>query len=119
MARLASETPLIFEFPQTEEHQWKLTTIALSIGRPFVMAEGSPLEIMDILRRFFSRTLRDMEFLEEARHPGIYVNAVDRQGGQKLLREMYDMPQAVIGKVEKIFAPALRAPLVLSSQDHP
>ena len=102
------DVPLIFEFVQTEEHrlQWKLATIPLSMGRPFVMAEGSPPELVDILRNSFSRTLGDAEFREEARRLGIDVNAIDGQGVQALLREMYDMPQEVISKVAKIFVPS-------------
>ena len=103
-----SDVPLIFEFLQNEEQrrQWKLATIALSMGRPFVMAEGSPSELVEVLRTAFTRTLEDADLQEEARRLGIDVNAIDGQQVQNLLREMYEMPQDVISKVAKIFVPA-------------
>jgi tripartite-type tricarboxylate transporter receptor subunit TctC len=102
-----ADVPLIFDFLKTEEgvREWRLATVALSMGRPFVLAEGAPAESVQILRTAFMRTMKDPDFLGEAGRIGVDVNPIDGSGVQALLKDMYDMPSDVIETVSSIFVP--------------
>ena len=102
-----SDVPLIFDFLKSEEsvHEWRLATAALSMGRPFVLAEGTPAESVQILRTSFMRAMKDPDLLDEAHRIGVEVNPIDGSGVQDLLKDMYNMPKDVIETVSNIFVP--------------
>lgn len=102
------DVPLIFEFLKTDDQrlEWKLATTSLSMGRPFVLAEGTPSELVDELRLSFTKLLKDPDLLEEARRLGIDVNPNNGTQILSLLNDMYDMPKDVIARVAKIFVPS-------------
>ena len=99
--------PLIFDFLKSEEsaRQWRLATAALSMGRPFVLAEGTPAELVQILQMSFMRTMKDPDLLNEARRFGVEVEPIDGGGVQTLLTDMYGMPRDVIETVSNVFVP--------------
>jgi tripartite-type tricarboxylate transporter receptor subunit TctC len=101
------DVPLIFDFLKGEEsvREWRLTTAARSMGRPYVLTEGAPAEAVQILRTSFMSTMKDPELLEEAGRLGIEVNPIDGNGVQALLSDMYNMPKDVIETVANIFVP--------------
>ncbi len=102
-----SDVPLIFDFLKSEEsvHEWRLATAALSMGRPLVLAEGTPAESVQILRTSFMRAMKDPDLLDEAHRIGVEVNPIDGSGVQDLLKDMYNMPKDVIETVSNIFVP--------------
>ncbi len=101
------DVPLIFDFLKTEEsiREWKLATTALSMGRPFVLAEGTPDDLVQTLRSAFMTAVKDPDLLDEARRIGVEVDPIDGGGVQALLKDMYGMPKNVIDSVAQIFVP--------------
>jgi len=101
------DVPLIFDFVKTPEgiQEMKLATAALSMGRPYVLAEGVPDELVNILKTAFMAAVKDPELLEEAGHIGVDINPIDGAAVQSLLVGMYNTPQNVVDTVAEIFVP--------------
>jgi len=73
-----------------------------NIARPFAAPPGVPKERVDALRAAFDATMRDPEFLAEAKQLDLEVRPVAGADVQALLAELYASPSDVVRTATEI-----------------
>ena len=94
--------PLLGEFATTERQRqiMKLVLSRQTMGRPFMAPPGIPAERAKALREAFDATMKDPEFLAEAKLRGQEVNPVSGAALDQLLAELYATPKDVIAETK-------------------
>src|SRR5215468_2070167 len=94
------DVPLALDLAKTEEQRQILKVILTSqeIARPFAAPPGLPADRTAALRAAFDATMKDPEFLAEARKLNLDVNPLSGAAITSLLTELYAMPRNVIEK---------------------
>jgi tripartite-type tricarboxylate transporter receptor subunit TctC len=101
------DVPLITEFA-TNETQRQILKMILSrqnMARPFAAPPGVPADRAQALVRAFEETMADQEFIEEAKARGLEVNPVSGAEIDRLVREVYQTPPAVVAEAKAALAP--------------
>jgi len=96
------DVPLITDYAQNDR-QRQILRIILSrqtMGRPFMAPPGLPDERKAALRKAFDDTMKDPEFLAEAKARGQEVNPVSGAEIDKLLGELYRTPADVVAEAK-------------------
>ncbi|MGH6770655.1 MAG: Bug family tripartite tricarboxylate transporter substrate binding protein [Xanthobacteraceae bacterium] len=73
-----------------------LFTARQVMGRPFFAPPDLPKDRADTIRKAFMATLRDPEFLAEARKVKIEIEPVSGERVQKIVHDIYTTPPAVV-----------------------
>ena len=97
------EVPLIGDYA-TSERQRQILKLVLSrqtMGRPFMAPPGLPKDRADALRNAFDETMKDPEFLAEAKLRGQEVSPVSGVELEKLIRELYATPADVVAETKQ------------------
>ena len=104
------DVPLITDFATTDRQRQILRLVfsRQAMARPFVAPPGIPAERRDALRAAFDATMRDPEFLAEAKQRGLEVNPVSGPEIDKLLDELYASPADTVAETRAIIAPGAR-----------
>jgi tripartite-type tricarboxylate transporter receptor subunit TctC len=104
------EVPLITDFAANERQRQILRLVfsRQAMARPFVAPPGIAPERRDALRAAFDATMRDPEFLAEAKRRGLDVNPVSGAKIDKLIGELYATPGDIIAEVRATVAPGAR-----------
>jgi tripartite-type tricarboxylate transporter receptor subunit TctC len=97
------DAPLIVDFVKTEEQRQILNLIMAReiLGRPFFGPPGIPGDRAQALRAAFDDTMRDPDFLAEAKKAELEVNPVPAAEVDALLAELYRTPKDVLTKATK------------------
>jgi tripartite-type tricarboxylate transporter receptor subunit TctC len=74
----------------------KLIISRQSIARPFAAPPGLPAERVQALRAAFDATMKDPEFLAEAKRLDLEVRPVGGADVEKLIKEIYASPPDVV-----------------------
>jgi tripartite-type tricarboxylate transporter receptor subunit TctC len=95
-----AEVPLALDLAKTEEQRQILKVILTSqeIARPFAAPPDVPADRVAALRAAFDATMKDAEFLAEAKKLNLDVNPLDGKTITNLLVELYGTPKAVLEK---------------------
>ena len=96
------DRPLLGEFA-TSDRQRQIMKLVLSrqtMGRPFVAPPGVPPDRAKALRDAFDTTMKDPDFLAEAKLRGQEVNPVRGATLDQLLAELYATPKDVIAETK-------------------
>ena len=72
------------------------------IGRPFVAPPDLPAERLKMLRDAFRDTMKDAEFLEDARKSMLDVAPADGEQLTALIRKVYATPKTIVDKVAEL-----------------
>ncbi len=75
----------------------------LDIARPFIAPPGVPEDRVALLRRGFSNTMKDPEFLATAKKRGLDMRPLDGEQVQTYVAKLFDTPKPVVERVRKIF----------------
>ena len=97
------DIPLVGDFA-TNDRQRQILKLVLSrqtMGRPFMAPPQIPSERQAVLRKAFDDTMKDSEFLAEAKARGQEVNPVSGADLDKLLAELYATPKDVVEETKK------------------
>jgi tripartite-type tricarboxylate transporter receptor subunit TctC len=73
-----------------------------SLARPIATNAGVPAERVDALRRAFDATMKDAEFLAEARNQGMEISPMTGEELQRLVTEIVDAPSPVVAKMRQV-----------------
>jgi tripartite-type tricarboxylate transporter receptor subunit TctC len=95
--------PMIGDFA-TNDRQRQILKLVLSrqtMGRPFMAPPQIPTERQAALRKAFDETMKDPDFLAEAKARGQEVNPVSGPALEKLLAELYATPKDVVNETRK------------------
>ena len=92
--------PLVIDLAKTDEQRaiLKLIFARQVMAWPFTAPPGVPKERVDILRKAFTDTMKDKDFLAEADKAGLEITPVSGEEIQKLVQEIYDTPAAIVKK---------------------
>jgi hypothetical protein len=95
--------PLASSFARTPEEKaiLELYFSHTQFGRPYVVAPDVPKERVEALRKAFWATLKDPEFVAEARKAGMDIDAVEGDEVQRLIANIYAASPELLGKVKK------------------
>ena len=95
-----ADVPLVLDMARTEEQRQILKLILTSqeTARPFAAPPGVPADRTAALRAAFDATMKDPEFLAEARKLNLDINPLSGTAIASLLTELYAMPKSVIEK---------------------
>jgi len=95
-----ADVPLVLDMARTEEQRQilKLFLTSQETARPFAAPPGVPADRAAALRAAFDATMRDPEFLAEAKKLSLDINPLAGTTIAGLLTELYATPKNVIEK---------------------
>ena len=80
--------------------------VKFNMARPLVAPPDVPAERVAALRAAFDATMKDPQYLEEARRIGLDVNPLGGEGIAKLIRQVQAAPQDVVDRLRELLAGA-------------
>jgi tripartite-type tricarboxylate transporter receptor subunit TctC len=92
--------PDVFDYAKSDEQRrvLELHFKQTLLGRPVAGPPGLPASTLGVLREAFMRTMRDPEFLDDARKINIDIDPAPGEEVDKLLHQFADYPESVIQK---------------------
>jgi tripartite-type tricarboxylate transporter receptor subunit TctC len=96
------DTPSVEEMGRTPEER-QLIELAVSgtqFGRPLTTNAGVPPERVAALRAAFDATMKDPEFLAEAKALNFEVNPVHGEAMQRIVEKVLSTPKAIAGRAK-------------------
>jgi tripartite-type tricarboxylate transporter receptor subunit TctC len=97
--------PLVINFAKTEEARKLIRALVHSVGpaaRPYVLPPGTPKDRVQILRKAFMDTMKDPEFLAEAKKARLDINPLDGAELEANVREVFNLDPNLIPKAREI-----------------
>ena len=98
------DVPLITDFAKTDEQRQilKLIFARQVMGRPYLAPPGLPQERAAALQQAFTDTVKDPEFLAQAKQQKLEINPVSGSEIEKLLKEAYQTPAVIAAKAARL-----------------
>lgn len=96
--------PLIYDFATSDADKrlLDLWTIPQEMGRPFAAPPGVPDDRLTALCRGFDATLKDPEFLAEARKTNLDIDPITGEEMGKLVQQAYATPKDIVAKMAEL-----------------
>jgi tripartite-type tricarboxylate transporter receptor subunit TctC len=100
------DVPSIFSLAKTDadKQAMRLMVSRLDYGRPFFLPPGVPEARVAALRHAFDETMKDKDYLAEAKKEKIEVSPLSGQDVAKLIEQDSHTPAAVVERVSKALA---------------
>jgi tripartite-type tricarboxylate transporter receptor subunit TctC len=100
------QVPLALDLAKNDEQRqiMKLFLTSQETARPFAAPPGVPAERVAALRAAFDATVKDAEFLAEAKKLNLDVNPLAGKTIDQLLAELYATPKSVLEKAAQAIA---------------
>ena len=98
------DAPLLMDLARNDEDRqvMKLLSTSVVIGRPIFAGPGVPVERVSILRRAFDETMKDPEFIRDAKDGKMDLDPVSGQDLQKLIGEIVATPKHIADRLTDI-----------------
>jgi tripartite-type tricarboxylate transporter receptor subunit TctC len=100
-----SDVPLASDFAKTAEGR-KLIQVGIydrgTIFRPYILPPGMPRERVQLLRAAFAETLKDPEFLADAKKSNLVIDSVPGNELEKIALEIFKLDPAMTSKLNEI-----------------
>jgi tripartite-type tricarboxylate transporter receptor subunit TctC len=99
------KVPLALSYAKTEEAKRLISTVARVHGatvRPYALPPGTPNDRVQILRRAFMATMKDPEFLAEAKKANLDINPEDGATLEQNVKEILKLEPALVAKLKEI-----------------
>lgn len=98
------DVPLIVDLAKNDEQRQilKLIFSRQPLGRPYLAPPGVPADRVAALRKAFTDTMADKEFLAEADKAQLEITPIAGDAVQKLVAEIYQTPPAVVQRAADI-----------------
>lgn len=100
-----AHVPLALELAKTEEAKQIIRAGGIApsaVTRVYVTAPKTPKDRVEILRKAFANTLRDPEFLLEAKKAGLEVNPLDGEEVKKVVDSLFALNPQIVAKLSSI-----------------
>ena len=97
--------PLAINYAKTPEAQKLIRSIVHSVGptaRPYVLPPNTPKDRVQILRKAFVDTMKDADFLAEAKKAKLDINSLDGAELESNVREVFNLEPALIPRAKEI-----------------
>ncbi|HWO40934.1 MAG TPA: tripartite tricarboxylate transporter substrate-binding protein [Candidatus Eisenbacteria bacterium] len=100
-----SHVPVAYNLAKSEEAQKLIATVVRVHGpsvRPYVLPPGTPKDRVQILRKAFMDTMKDPEFLAEAKKANLDINPADGAELERNVKEIFKLEPGLIAKLKEI-----------------
>ena len=97
--------PLAINYAKTEEAKRLIDSLVHSIAptaRPYVLPPATPKNRVQILRSAFMETMKDPEFLAEAKKARLDINPLDGAELEKNVKEVFNLDPKLIPRAKEI-----------------
>jgi tripartite-type tricarboxylate transporter receptor subunit TctC len=99
------KVPLAASFAKTEEAR-QLIQVGISdtglTSRLYVLPPGTPKERVQILRRAFMNTMKDPEFLAEAKKSKLDIDPLDGEGVERTIAQLFRLSPSLLERLKEI-----------------
>jgi hypothetical protein len=101
-----ADVPLVLDLAKTDEQRQmlKLFLTSQETARPFAAPPGIPEDRKAALIAAFEQTMKDPEFLAEAKKLNLDINPLSGKTITELLTELYATPKSIIEKAAQAVA---------------
>jgi tripartite-type tricarboxylate transporter receptor subunit TctC len=99
-----AKLPLAVNYAKTDEAKRLIATVARVHGptvRPYVLPPNTPKERVEILRKAFMDTMKDPEFLAEAKKAKLDINPDDGATLENNVKEILKLEPALVAKLKE------------------
>jgi tripartite-type tricarboxylate transporter receptor subunit TctC len=96
--------PMALNYAKTEEAKRLISTVARVHGptvRPYVLPPNTPVDRVQTLRKAFMATMKDPEFLAEAKKANLDINPEDGATLEQNVREILQLEPALVAKLKE------------------
>ena len=101
--RRLKNVPVGTDLARSEQNRQALRLFfaRVALGRPFVAPPGVPAERVAMLRKAFDDTLKDPEFLKDAKLQDLNVDAITGQELAEIIASVYKTPKDVVKRTAR------------------
>jgi tripartite-type tricarboxylate transporter receptor subunit TctC len=96
---------MALNYARTEEAKRLISTVARVHGptvRPYVLPPNTPKDRVQIMRKAFMDTMKDPEFLGEAKKANLDINPDDGATLEQNVKEILKLEPALVSKLKEI-----------------
>ena len=97
--------PLAINYAKTDEAKRLISTVARVHGptvRPYVLPPNTPKDRVQVIRKAFMDTMKDPEFLAEAKKANLDINPDDGATLEQNVKEVLKLEPALIAKLKEV-----------------
>jgi tripartite-type tricarboxylate transporter receptor subunit TctC len=97
--------PMALSYAKTDEAKRLISTVARVHGptvRPYVLPPNTPADRVQIIRKAFMDTMKDPEFLAEAKKANLDINPDDGATLEQNVKEILKLEPALVAKLKEI-----------------
>ena len=97
--------PVAYDFAKTDEARRLIQVVARVHGpstRPYFLPPGTPRERVQILRTAYLDTMKDPEFLADAKKAKLDLNPDDGAGLERNVKEIFSLEPSLVAKLKDI-----------------
>jgi hypothetical protein len=97
--------PMALNFAKTEEAKRLISTVARVHGptvRPYVLPPNTPKDRVQIIRNAFMDTMKDPDFLAEAKKASLDINPDDGVVLEQNVKEILKLEPSLVAKLKEI-----------------
>ncbi len=98
------KAPFVLDLAKTEEQKAEIRFLyaGQGIGRPFIAPPNLPADKLKMLRDAFDKTMKDPDFIADAKKQKLDVEPKDGAHLEQLIRDIYATPRPIIEKIGKL-----------------
>jgi tripartite-type tricarboxylate transporter receptor subunit TctC len=99
-----AKLPMALNYAKTEEAKRLISTVARVHGptvRPYVLPPNTPADRVQTLRQAFMATMKDPEFLAEAKKANLDINPEDGATLEQNVKEILQLEPALVAKLKE------------------
>jgi tripartite-type tricarboxylate transporter receptor subunit TctC len=97
--------PLAIDYAKTDEAKRLIRALVHSVGptaRPYVLPPKTPKDRVMLLRKAFMQTMKDPEFVAEAKKAKLDINPLDGAELEKNVKEVFNLDPKLIPRAKEI-----------------
>jgi tripartite-type tricarboxylate transporter receptor subunit TctC len=97
--------PMALSYAKTDEAKRLISTVARVHGpsvRPYVLPPNTPKDRLQVIRKAFMDTMKDPEFLAEAKKANLDINPDDGTTLEQNVKEILNLEPALVAKLKEI-----------------
>jgi len=101
------KVPVALELAKNEEARQLIRAGAIDpsiITRVFVTTPGTPKDRVQVLRKAFAETLKDPEFVAEAKKAGLEIDPLTGEEVEKIVAGMFNLSSATVTKLAAVLS---------------
>jgi tripartite-type tricarboxylate transporter receptor subunit TctC len=101
---LLPNVPLIYDMGISEEMKAAISFLTLSdsFTRPIIAPPGLPADRAKALREAFEKTMKDPDFLEQAKKSNLEIDPMDAQTLANLVEDIRKTPKSAVELAKKL-----------------